>query len=305
MSTINRTMDVGGNVTRALIPIVVSVAVLWTGAAATCTLVFTGTGEQRLAAANLDCSNVFPRIWFVPASEGEYGRYCFGTDKNQRIAEGGMNEKGLFIGVNALDNETGWKPDPELPDWETWEGWYESGVPDGILAKCATVDEAVAVFRGYNLLTLAHVKFLMADAGGSSAIVEWSEGKLAVVPRGAADHQVSTNFVTSAHLGGDPPCSRFRIAEQMMGDVPKGPSTVDGLRGLLSATHLEFQTPTVLSSICNLATGEIHVYYFHDFERVRIFNLNDEISSPRHGFLVRDLFEPQSYVAEVYESFNR
>ena len=82
-------------------------------------------------------------------------------------------------------------------------------------------------------------------------------------------------------------------------------STVEGLRGLLSATHLEFQTPTVMSSICNLATGEVHVYYFHDFERVRVFDLHDEIASGRHGFPVRDLFSPQPYVAEVYESFHR
>jgi len=281
------------------------VVVVWSGVASPCTLVFSASGDERLAANNLDCSNVFPRVWFVPASDGQYGRYCFGTDDNERIAEGGMNEKGLFIGVNALDEDTGWQPDAALPDWESWEGWYESGVPDGILAKCATVDEAVAVFRAYNLLTLAHVKFLLADAGGSSAIVEWSSGKLVVIPRVGVDHQVSTNFVTSDHPVDDPPCARYRIAATMMTEDPRRSASVEGLRAVLSATHLEFQTPTVLSSICNLVTGEIHLYYFHDFERVRVFRLHDEIRSERHGSLLSDLFMPKPYVAEVYESFRR
>lgn len=271
-------------------------------AAFPCTLLFTTAGGARLAASNLDCGNVFPRVWFVPPSDGQHGRFCFGTDQGERIAEGGTNDEGLFIGVNALDEGTGWVRDPELPDWETWEGWYESGVPDGILAKCATVDEAVAVFQGYNLLTLAHVKFLLADRAGSSAIVEWSDGALRVVRRGDADHQVSTNFLTSSMAAADATCERFRIAEGTL-SLAQHPATVETLRGILSATHLEFQTPTVMSSICDLQTGEIHVYYFHDFEQVVTFDLERELAAGPHGHLLSELFPVKPFVATVYEAF--
>ena len=79
--------------------------------------------------------------------------------------------------------------------------------------------------------------------------------------------------------------------------------TLDGLRGVLSATHLEFQTPTVVSMICNLKTGRLVVYYFHDFEQPLEFNLREELSGSRHGGLVSNLVTVKPYVATVYEGY--
>lgn len=265
-----------------------------------CTNMFVAADGARLVASNLDCNNYFPRIWFVPAADNQYGRYCYGTDGDQRIAEGGVNEHGLFIGVNALEEETGWKPNPELPDWEEWTGWYGTGVPDGILARCATVEEAVTVFEMYNLFTLNRVKFLMADAGGVSVVVEWSDDTLAFSYRAEAAFQVSTNFVSAGRADEDVSCERYRIARRMLSDGST-PATVDGLRRVLSATHLEFLTPTVVSTICNLSTGELYVYYFHDYEQVVAFDLRKELARPRHGDLVANLVTVKSYVATVYE----
>lgn len=272
--------------------------------ASPCTTVVTFSGDSPLAANNLDCGNPFPRVWFVPGSEGRFGRFCFGTDANENIAEGGMNERGLYIAVNALDEDTGWQTNPDLPDWEQWEGWFESGVPDGILAMCSTVDEALEVFRSYNLFTLNRVKFLLADAGGASAIVEWTSDGLTVVPRGDVSHQISTNFVTSSFEPGQEPCYRYRTAKETL-TAPDWTTSIASLRSLLSTVHLEFQTPTVLSTICNLETGEIHLYYFHDFERVRVFDLHTELEQQRHGYLLAELFKPKPYVAKVYEDFRR
>ena len=74
--------------------------------ASACTNVFFAADGHRLVGANLDCANPFPRIWFVPAGSGQYGRYCYGTDQEEKIAEGGVNDQGLFIGVNAIDQPT-------------------------------------------------------------------------------------------------------------------------------------------------------------------------------------------------------
>lgn len=281
-----------------------SIHLLWGGFAVPCTTVFTAQDGVRLAAFNLDCNNVFPRVWFVPAEDGRYGRYCFGTDENERIAEGGMNDQGLFIAVNGLNEDTGWAANPDLPNWESWEGWYETGVPDGILAKCRTVDEAVIVFKGHNLFTLNRVKFLIADATGRSAIVEWSRNGLTIVDRGNSSHQVSSNFVNSNFEPSEEPCYRYQLASDLLSASDWTPG-IDSLRRILSGVHLEFQTPTVLSTICNLTTGEIHLYYFHDFEDVRIFDLHHELEVGRHGYLLSNLFENKPYVAKVYEDFSR
>jgi len=267
-----------------------------------CTNLFAAAGESRIAASNLDCDNYFPRIWFVPGNDHELGRFCFGTDENERIAEGGMNERGLFIAVNALDENSGWSADPRLPDWTEWEGWYESGVPDGILSRCATVAEAVEVFRSYNLLTLAHVKFLVADAGGASAIVEWSDGALRVIERGEAKYQVSTNTRTSALDAGSTTCQRHEIAVDLLRRAAM-PASHELVARVLSATHLEFQTPTVLSAVCDLVNRRIQVFYFHYFEQTIDFDLQQELERGRHGALLRDLAPVRPYVSRVYEGF--
>jgi len=74
-------------------------------------------------------------------------------------------------------------------------GWFGSGVPDNILAKCATVAQAVEVFANHNFLTLNRIKFHLADSAGGSAIAEWSSGGSHVVERGEVNLQVSTSFV--------------------------------------------------------------------------------------------------------------
>ena len=97
------------------------------GQSLACTTLFISNDNGSFAGFNLDYSNPFPKAWIVPASHDRFARFCFGFDENYRIAEGGMNEKGLFIAVNALNEDAGWKPDPELPDWEEWRGWFETG----------------------------------------------------------------------------------------------------------------------------------------------------------------------------------
>jgi len=270
------------------------------GTVTPCTTVFTSSGETRLAAFNLDCDNYFPRVWFVPAGEEGYGRFCFGTDESERIAEGGMNDQGLFIAVNALNEAADWRPDPDLPDWTEWDGWFGAGVPDGILARCATVEQAVEVFKSYNLFTLANVKFLIADAAGASVVVEWSAGALRFVPRQSSGHQISTNFVTSDYAAADVPCGRYSLAERMLSAAGRA-ADADLLRRVLSATHLEFQTPTILSTICDLKTGDIRLYYFHYFDAEIVFNLHEELKKGRHGGLLGDLAPLKPYVATVYE----
>lgn len=64
-------------------------------------------GKIVLAGNNEDWRNPKTKIWFIPASNGEYGRVCVGFD--DMSAQGGMNDQGLFIDANAL-SPTGWEP---------------------------------------------------------------------------------------------------------------------------------------------------------------------------------------------------
>lgn len=266
-----------------------------------CTTVIKVKGPSVLAGFNLDYSNYVPKIWMIPASDGRYGRFCFGFDENFKIAEGGLNEKGLFIAVNALNEDAGWKADPGLPNWEKWPGWYETGVPDGILAKCATVDEAIRVFKSYNLFTLNRVKFLVVDKSGASTVIEWSKDGLQFIER-TNDYQISTNFISSNYEPGQYPCTRYKVAEQIL-SAGTDRVSVDLIRSVLSATHLEFQTPTVYSNVCDLGTGDILIYYFHNYEEVVKINLFQELKKGEARYAVESLFRVKPYVADVYKKY--
>ncbi len=263
-----------------------------------CTGVMIAAGGTVMAANNLDTAPP-PRIWLIPGDGDRRGRLCFGTDPDFEIAEGGVNDRGLFISVHALDGDTGWAPDPARPDWEEWEGWYGTGVPDGILARCSTVADAVSVFRRYNLLTLQRVKFLLADASGASAVIEWGAGEVAVIGRGDAAFQISTNVRTAELVSGAASCERYRTASALVAGRG-GPPSVDLLRRVLSATHLEFYTPTIYSGVYDLRTGDVRLYYFHNFEESVAFNLRDELAKGRQALPLAELFEVRPWVASVY-----
>ena len=266
-----------------------------------CSTIFSARDHAAFAGFNLDYSNFFPKVWVIPASEDRYGRFCFGFDEQYKIAEGGLNEKGLFIAVNALNEDAGWKANPDLQNWEEWSGWFETGVPDGILAKCSTVDEAVRVFKSYNLFTLNRVKFLVADKSGVSVVIEWSRDGLAFVER-THDYQISTNFVASNYQAGQYPCGRYMVIESIV-SIGSGRRPVDMLRSALSAAHLELPTPTVYSNICDLNTGDIFIYYFHNYEEVVKLNLHEELKKGEARYLVESLFPVKPFVADVYKKY--
>jgi hypothetical protein len=70
-----------------------------------CTVFYASIGDVVLAGNNEDWKNPNTKICFVPAKDGKYGGVYFGFDKpiihGLWIAQGGMNEKGLFFDVTA------------------------------------------------------------------------------------------------------------------------------------------------------------------------------------------------------------
>jgi len=267
-----------------------------------CTIVALQSPGESYAAFNLDYTNFDSRIWVVPASESEYARLCFGFDKQYKTAEMGINSHGLFVGVNSVD-ETNWKPDPGKPDWETWEGWLGTGVPDGILAKCKTVDEALKIFEKYNLLTFRKVKYLLADADGVSAVLEWSKKGLSVLrKRRDAAFQVSTNFVSSDLKPEEYSCYRYKIARDILSQNPQL-SLPELAKAVLSTAAFEFNSYTQISAIMDLKKRTITVYLFHNFEDPLKINLESRLAQGPFQSELCKLFRYPSYSYSVLKKY--
>ncbi len=255
-----------------------------------CTIVMVSKEGVHLVGNNEDWRDSNTWMWFYPAADGEYGRVCFGFGQAFGYAQGGMNDQGLAIDGNGLE-ETGWQRDPNKED-------FRGATIDYILAHCATVDDAVRFFEHYNVPSLARAKLPIADARGNSLVVEWGQGKLQLLRR-TGSYQISTNFVQSNFRPEDYPCTRYKNAENMILTSPA--LSVDLIRAILSVTHSEFLYPTVYSNIYDLGNQTVRLYNLHNFEEVVTIQLSDELKKGRHAAPVPSLFKWKTVAAEIFE----
>jgi hypothetical protein len=122
----------------------------------------------------------------------------------------GLNEKGLAIGMAAVDAQT---PPPD-PQKQTID---ELMVIREVLDHAATVNEAIQIFGRYNIdMESVPIHYLVASATGDSALVEFYRGEM-VVTRSDQPWQAATNFVVAA-TDGQPQghCPRYdRLTERL------------------------------------------------------------------------------------------
>lgn len=253
-----------------------------------CTIVMAAKDGKVLAGNNEDWRNPNTKVWFIPAAKGEYGRICLGFDDG--YAQGGMNDQGVFIDINAL-SPTGWQPAAGKP-------YFRGDIVDNILAECATVKDAITFFKKYNVPGLARWRAPIADKTGASVVIEWAKGRVQFV-RKTGVYQVSTNFVITNFDEGAYPCSRYHIADKMFKKAKE--ISIDLIRAILSATHSEGRYPTLYSNICDLKRGEIYIYNFHHFEEVVTFNLAEELKKGKKTYDLPSLFSIKTHAAIVFE----
>ena len=102
----------------------------------------------------------------------------------------GMNEKGLAVGMMAVDYADG-GTDPSKMTLEDLD------VIRLLLDYAATVEEGIALLGNYNVLfEEVPLHYMLADRQGNAAVLEYLDGQLTVV-RNEHTWQVSTNFIVS------------------------------------------------------------------------------------------------------------
>jgi penicillin V acylase-like amidase (Ntn superfamily) len=240
-----------------------------------CTIFVKANRDKILVGNNEDYYEPETKIWFFPKSSNFYGRVIWGYDRFLHKYQGGMNDQGLFVDINAI-NFSGWADDPQKPN-------LPGDYIEYILTQCATVDDVIKLTQEFDI-DLGWIKLFLADAHGKSAIFEWLDGKVNVI-QGKGDYQISTNYL-SPNEHTEP---RNQIAKKILGSQEE--PTIDLIRKTLAATSYDtYFAQTMYSTICDLKNKKFYLYHFHYFEEVVTFDLNVELQKGETSYKIPSLF---------------
>lgn len=169
---------------------------------------FTATNPEGdlLFARNMDCEVAIPMLIqlsnndsyrslaFLTMAELEWDESTYDTleeDAKLTLAapyspKDGINEHGLAVAC-LTDAKASYPQHNKIT-------LFDEILPRLILNKAKTVDEAIQLVDGYNLFfIIAPLHFMVADANGASAVIEFVNGKM-VITKKSKDYQIVTNF---------------------------------------------------------------------------------------------------------------
>ena len=246
-----------------------------------CTALCVSDGDIVLVGNNEDFVSIPTKVWVFPQEKGKLGRIYFGFKHIPYIPMGGMNESGLFFDCFSTP--------PLVVKFSKHRETYKGFLMTKIMEECDTVEKALEMFGKYNLEFMRTHQTFIVDKTGDWAIVEGD-----AILRKKGRYQVVTNFYHSQVKDGVITCERYNIAVKMLEQRPK--VSVDWIRRILSATHLEWQPyrneilNTVYSNVYDLRNGLIYLYHFHDYANEVVLNLKEELRKGQHSYDIPSLF---------------
>jgi hypothetical protein len=240
-----------------------------------CTIFLLTDTNHVLFCNNEDWFKTNATIWFVPAeAPTRYG--CVYVGFADGFPQGGMNTEGLASDW-VSGYEESWKPDPKLPP---------SAGSRQLLETCATVEEAIAFFRGHRELGFYTAKILVADPTGASAIIGASNGKL--------------------HIEKSNQCRGFGYGETALDTMltPSSKATVAGGADILRACLQKGKYATRYSNIFDLKSRDIFLFPFPEKDNHVKLNLKAELDKGAHYYDMHQINEqlaraPQPLLASI------
>jgi hypothetical protein len=179
----------------------------------------------------------------------------------------GMNEKGLAVGMMAVDYANG-GTDPSKMTLEDLD------VIRLLLDYAATVDEGIALLGNYNVLfEEVPLHYMLADRQGNSAVLEYLDGQIMVI-RSEHPWQVSTNFIVSEEKpqGATSSCWRYNKAYQAL-EQAGGSLSEDEAFDLLQQVSQGGNYPTIWSVVYDLNNGQVRVVVDRKYDLMYTFQV--------------------------------
>ena len=180
----------------------------------------------------------------------------------------GMNEAGLAVGMMAVPSANGGRDSQKVT-------LGSLQVIRLVLDHARNVSEAVVLLKNYNVDFSGGppIHYLMADASGSSVVVEYLNGSPLVI-NNTSPWQVATNFTlsTSSLEAAESICSRYKTAYEALRQAGGLFTPAESLSLLKDVS----QEITSWSIVYGLTSGEIRLALERDFEHILDFSLEME-----------------------------
>lgn len=181
----------------------------------------------------------------------------------------GMNEKGLAVSVNMIQDSASINQNTEKSDLTT------TTAVRLLLNKAASVDEALDLLRQYDLHASMGmmIHFALADTTGKGVVVEYINNEMVVT-----ETPVVTNFYlaegTKHGIGTQQSHERYNILTQTLADHPT--MTMEDVRDAMDSVSKdnfnEFES-TEWSAVFDLNTGTAHYYHRENYENRYTFSI--------------------------------
>ena len=181
----------------------------------------------------------------------------------------GMNEKGLAVSVNMIQDSASINQNTEKSDLTT------TTAVRLLLNKAASVDEALDLLRQYDLHASMGmmIHFALADTTEKGVVVEYINNEMAVT-----ETPVVTNFYLAEGvkhgIGTQQSHERYDILTQTLADHPT--MTMEDVRDAMDSVSKdnfnEFES-TEWSAVFDLNTGTAHYYHRENYENRYTFSI--------------------------------
>lgn len=243
--------------------------------------------DKTMVGTNFDAYYLTPRIWFEPKdSLTAYGAAFSGgrIDGNRGYApQSGMNEVGLSFSRLAAPT-----PETNIVDMREKKAITNpNAYLKSILHQCKTIEEVAQFVHQYDHRYFSQDVFIYIEKSGRYLIVEPY-----TTSKGDDASYVLSNFCPSAaddayrHT-----LMRYHHGVEFLKN--KQDTTIAFCTALSDTMHVcrkKLGDGTLLSSLWDLKSGMITLYFYHDYQHKVSFNIHQELAKGNHFFDIVSLF---------------
>lgn len=242
---------------------------------------------QVLVGYNEDWYQSNAKYWFEhPSKKEKYGAVFFGFGGEFKFAQGGVNEKGLFFDGNSIPKQ--------IVNESLKLEKKAAPVPvfKNLLKNCATVDEGIKYLNQYYIPFIKSAQIILADAQGTYAVIDLN----GLVEKGTLSngYKIITNFRSTDqnHF-----CYRYDLTSSLL---EKGFSNnVVEFENILLKTSQTFPGATVYSTISELNSQKINLYYNHKFANKVEIDLKKSLAEGNKEVVALENLFPKRMITDL------